>query len=776
MRPRDTIALILIAIALTFAALAIGSAPRWAACGSAMLCLATAVPYVTSRRTASRPSPLLYPLAVAAGLTALQLLPLPRAIAEQLVPAKLALVTENATAWGDPPPTWVMASYDPPATLVELAKLCGYLALAWTCVRLAANRRARRWLAATVAGVATLVAVVTLAHHAAGATRLYGFIDPKFTPQLLGPLINVNHLAGYLGMTVPIALALAMAARGAWRATWLAATVGLTATTLLTASRGGMFSLAAGLVVIVAILVVQRRIGSADSGRRTPPSVAIPAGVVAACAVLLLGLLTAGDVARELEATTLDELSDPFSKYQVWVASGDLVADNHWLGVGKGGFEAAFTPLGPGLRTYSHAENSYLQAVLDFGLPGAAALALALLAAGRSAARRWRNGPLDGAALAALAALMNHDLADFALDLPAVILHAIAIAALLLPERLGTALEGSGARPSAAAPRLIATRAAALAVGAAVVLLAMTSLGAPARDDAADVAATSEPRQRLPQAQAAWARHPADALLAGRTAEALFALQDPRAVAVVNRALSRSPRHSGLHHLAARMLARSQRPAQSASSFAEAVRWATDIGPIVDDVRATFPAPADTAAALPADPRQMWRVLAALDRTTAAALAYARRVAEAFPRDATVQAQLADVALAHRDGDTAHAAALVAWEVDPTARHATLLGRALAARGDLDGARALLQTAVDSTRAASREDRVLLLFALGDVQVALGDPAAAKQTIERASSAAKGHRHLTIHGHLRAAAIEELLGNPNQADWERKQAQALELH
>ena len=128
----------------------------------------------TSRRTSSRPSPLLIPLAVAAGLTLLQLIPLPIAIAEQVASAKLALVRGNAAAWGDPQPTWVMASYDPPATLVELAKLIGYLALAYTCVRLAAIRRARHLLAMIVVGAATAVAVVTLVHHAAGLAEVYG--------------------------------------------------------------------------------------------------------------------------------------------------------------------------------------------------------------------------------------------------------------------------------------------------------------------------------------------------------------------------------------------------------------------------------------------------------------------------------------------------------------------------------------------------------------------------------------------------------------------------
>jgi O-antigen ligase len=775
MRPRDTAALILVAVALAFSALAIGGAPRWAACASAALCLATAIPYVTSRRTASSPSPLLYPLAIAAGLTALQLVPLPRAIAEQLVPAKLALVTENAAAWGDAPPAWVVASYDPPATLVELAKLCGYLALGWTCVRLSAQRRARRWLATAVAGVATLVAVVTLAHRAAGTAEIYGALNPGFPSQLVGPIVNVNHLAAYLGLIVPLALALAVTARGAARAAWLGATVIVAATTLLTASRGGALSLVAGVVVVATLLVVQRRAGVAESGRRTPPSVAIPAAIVTVCAVVLLGALTAGDVAGELEATGLDELRHPHSKYQVWVASLDLLHETHWLGAGRGAFEAGFTPYGPGLRAYSHAENSYLQAALDLGLPGALALAAALVLVARAVVRRWRHGPLEAAVIAGGVALAIHDLADFAIELPAVAAAAIATLAVALPERLGTATDTTGGRAAAPPRRVVVTRIVTLAAFAGVVALAASPLGRGARADAVAVAAVPAPRDQLDAARAAWARHPADAMLAGRTAQAAFALGDPRAVAIINRALARDPRHGGLYHLAARMLARSQRPEQSAAAFAQAIRWSIELGPIVADVVRVFDTPERVAAALPSEPRQLWRVLRALRAHPDHALAYARRVAADHPRDAAVQAQLADVALSRRDAALALAASRAAWGASPTARHATLLGRALTLSGDAAGALAHLTAAVEATSGASRDDRALLLFALAEAQVAGKDPAAAKATLERALAVAEGNRHLMQHGHLRLAAVEDLLGNRNQAEWERRRAAELAL-
>ena len=774
MRPRDTAALILVAIALAFAALAIGGAPRWAACASAALCLATAVPYVTSRRTASSPSPLLYPLALAAGLTALQLVPLPRAIAEQLVPAKLALVTENATAWGDAPPSWTVASFDPPATLVELAKLCGYLALAWTCVRLSAQRRARRWLAAAVAGVATLVALVTLAHHAVGATQVYGVRDPGVSLKLIGPILNPNHQSSLFGLAVPLALGLAIVSTGLVRAGWLVAAATLVATTLLGGSRGGVLGLAAGLIVATTLYVVQRRAGAADTHRRVPLSVAVPGVVVAVCAVVLIGVLAAGDVARELSRTSFDGSQDITSgRYDAWRASTSLIEESPWLGVGKGAFEHAFTRVTPAHEvTFSHVENSYLQAAIDWGLAGALALALALALVARAALAQWRHGPLAAGVLGALVSVAIHDLADFSLELPAVATAAIVAAAIVAHARLGTA-QGDGGKRAPVARRVLATRLAALTAGALIVAAAASPLGRTARADHAHVVALTDATARAAAARAAFARHPASYMLAGRAAEALFAARDPRAVALVNRALTFHPRHGGVHHLAGRMLARSQRPEQAAVELAAAALWSRDPRPIVADVLAIFPDAALAANALPLDARRGARVMGLLGDRRDVALAYGRRLADAHPRDARVHAMLATVALADGRAGIAVDAARAAWELARTAPNATLLGRALSLGGDPAAAIAVMREAADSLDNAPISERVHLLFALADVLTGVADHTGAKQALERAASLAEGNVRLRIAVHERLAGVEDRLGNRNQAEWERARAREL---
>jgi hypothetical protein len=267
MRTRDRVALGAIAATLALAGVLVGGATRWAACVAALAAVGAAAVHLTSRRT-GRPGPLVALIGVALIATAAQLIPLPEAIATIVAQEKWALVRDRAAALGEAGPRWVVASQDPPATLVELAKLLGYLALAWSATRLASQRRARPWLAAAVVGAATLIAVIALGHRLVGATRLYGVFTMPNAEVVPAPLINENHLAGLTAMGSPAgARPRAPVARrpadggvrrsvGARR--YRAAHV--------SRRRGG----AGAGVVVAAVLVAQQRAGSSmtTAGRR----------------------------------------------------------------------------------------------------------------------------------------------------------------------------------------------------------------------------------------------------------------------------------------------------------------------------------------------------------------------------------------------------------------------------------------------------------------------------------------------------------------------------
>lgn len=767
MRSRDRYALFATALALALTGALVGGSTRWAACLASALALVATLPHLTSRRTASRIGPLLTLLVVALAVTAIQLVALPEPLAAILATEKLTLIRDHTAALGQAAPTWVVSSYDPPATLVELAKLVGYAALAWGATRLAAQRRARPWLAAAAIGGATLVAVIALAHRLAGATHLYGVFASPIPDHPAAPLINDNHLASLCALVVPLALGLGLSWSGSRRALAFGAGLVLAAVGLLTASRGGAVGLVAGLAVATIVLVAQRRAGIVDDHRRAPVSVTVPALVVAACALTLFGLVAARDVAFELRHTGLDELSQPASKYQVWSASTQLIADNHWLGVGRGGFESAFTRLSPtGDVVYSHAENSYLQAVLDWGVPGALAIGLALLVLGRAVLRRWRHGPLEAGALGALAAIAVHDLADFSLEMPVVALTVIAIVAILTPAKLGT---DEARQP--VARRVLGLRAGLCALAALVIVVAASPLGRGARDDRAGLP-RAETRGAVSASLDVLHRHPADGLAAGHAAAALYAARDPRAAAVIGRALYLQPDHPGLHLLAAHMLASSQRPRQAATEFALAIAGTIDAAPLIDDLLATIADPVIAARGLPDDPRQMWRVYGVLQarKRFDVGYAYAERLAQYQPARYEPQLHLAWAAYQLKQYDASLRAARAAHAIHPSVLTALALARAHQALGQLDDGIAALVTPPPADTNAQRAEVAGLLAAL---QGQRGDLGAARQTLATAADLLSGEPKLEADLRTALGDLEDRLGHPNQANWERKRASEL---
>ena len=775
MRDRDKVALIACGLAIAFAGLALGGVLRWSAVIIALLGVIAAGAYVTSRRTSSSRSPVSVMLGLAIALTAIQLLPLPLSIARFISPAKAELLVDNAAAWGDPAPSLAMSSFDPPATLVELAKFLGYFAFAYAASRLAANRRTRVRFAQVVAGGGSLVAVIAMAHQLVGAKSLYGFITPPVTETVLGPLFNVNHLASLLAMIVPLSLGLAVWSVGWQRLLWLGSSLLCAAVALLTSSRGGAVGLVAGVVIATVVLIAQRRASATRGEAKAGVGIVLPAILIGACTVLLLGRVTATEVAGELSTTRLDELSQPRSKFQVWKSSTGMLAENRWIGVGKGAFEPAFMKWSEvGDITYSHAENSYLQAALDWGVPGASALIIAGAVLLFAALKRWRHGPIEAGALGAMAAIAIHELADFSLEVPVVALVAISAVVILVPARVGADADGAGHAVAVARSTKIGRG---VLVGFAVLIigLAASPLGRSAHAENNDSAIT-DLTARVAMSRLASSRHPADSIILGRAAQTMLQVGDARAVAIISRALDLNPTHSGMHRLAAAMLTHSQHPSQAAVELSLALSFArtNEIPPILDDVIATFADPDDAASAMPIDPRFAPRIARGLEAKgqSAISLAYGQRIARLNPRSPIAQLALARAAITSRRPELAMPAARAADDLQPSTATAVAVAQARAEAGDFTSAIAGLHAALQSGLASTTPQKVQLLTTLADVLIARGDllgATAALDDLEPLLTDSTSRMGL----HHRRAEIAERAGNHNQAEWERSQVRAL---
>lgn len=701
MRPREKYTQWIGLAILLIAVLGVGGAPRPVLALLGALVAGGLALQVTSRRRA-RPSPLGWVLAAAVALTALQLVPLPAAVSEAFDPIGQELSRDGERLLGETS-SWSALSRDPAGTSYGLAYLIILGGAALLALRIAASEGGRFALVAAVAAVGGLTALVTGLHELVGATALYGLYDPHFaTPFLLGPLLNPNHLGCLFAMSAVASAGLFFHHRqpASARTVWALSTAVTVAGALATLSRGATVALIAGAFVLAVTLVGQRMRGRDDESappRLTLNSVAI--GVVAMCGLALIVYTSGRGVSEQLRATTSAEWSQPGSKYGAWRSAGHLVAEVPWLGIGRGAFETSFTRIHPQSSkvTYSHPENEYVQAVVEWGLPGALLLAGLVGWMAVAAGRRWRTGPVTAAALAGSAAVAVQSVVDFGLELPGIGIPAVALLASLVhaPFRelaLGKKQRQMALRSAAAAVALVASVALLTDCTARVAddhrALAEARL-APSRAGAADAA---DAKEDFALARQVAERHPHDYLAFAVAGGALARQGDPRAMSLLNHALRLHPTHGGTHRAAARLLLAAGAPHQAALEYATAIRGAPSVGPLVQEVARAFSDPELAASALPVEypsPEHLARLLGDA-KADAVAMRWLQRVAVQHPGAPRIGELLFNAATKQGNLELAELGARLRYQHEASSPAALALGQVLVKREKLDEAAELL--------------------------------------------------------------------------------------
>ncbi len=680
MRRREWIAAGLGLSATAAAVLAIGGALRWTQALVALLVAGALVPLAWSRRGLDRRSPLVAVIAVPLVLTAIQLVPLPAGWIAALDPVGAGLRDDGAALVGTEP--WRAITLDAPGSLRALCGFAILLGVAALALRLSLTERGRYRVIAGVAAICGATAAIAGVHELVGATALYGVYEPvQASPAVLGPLLNGNHLGGLMAIGAVLGAALVMHRnqRGWLRATWAAVTAACIAVALATLSRGAARALVGGGLVTAAALIGQRLRADPGRGRRRDQLLtsSLPIGVVAVCGLVIVVYTSAGGVGKQLGDMSLAELQADGSKFGVWRSAIQLVEERPWLGIGRGAFEPAFTRVHPpsARQTASHLENEYLQAVVDWGLIGAVACALAAGWLALVVIRRWHDGALAAGALGALAVIAVQSVVDFGIQLLGLAVPAVAVAGTLA---YGPVRE-LGTRAVLRARLLRIGHVAALAAAAAALVSdattsvdedhrALTGRGAPVA--LAELAAPLE-------------RHPLDYFLYGLAAEAMIRDGDPRAIRTLNHALVLHPTHVGLHRIAARLLHRGGHDAQAALEYAAALRGTRAPQALLREVLAAFKDPATAARAIPTDFPQVdviVRALVQLERIDVATI-WLSQLLKLRPKDAHACELL--YALSLRGGDLAAAEATGRHcvEIAPSRQSRLALARVLFQKG-----------------------------------------------------------------------------------------------
>ncbi|MCS6816480.1 MAG: O-antigen ligase family protein [Blastocatellia bacterium] len=338
------------------------------------------------------------------------------------------------------------ASQDPSGTrraMWRLALLSGYFGLAIELLR-STRRMAAAFVVLLLLGFS--LALVGLVQKLAGSERLLWVREVEAAEIAFGPFVNRNHAAGFLEMLFPLPVA-AILGRGVARERWgicavLALVMGIAIA--LTGSRGGVLVLG---VQMLALPLLWRAM-NAGADRRLRSGVLIVALLSAgiSAGVLWIGaepIVSRWRMPEDVGAT----LSNPPDRPRIWRATGEMIRDHFWGGVGLGAYPVAYTRYdrSTGFARVEQAHNDYLQLVAELGVSGVLLLLGLLFALWRATWRalaRVADSPTArferALALGVTVALLGvgiHSAFDFGLQVTANALLFLLLVALL--ENLG---------------------------------------------------------------------------------------------------------------------------------------------------------------------------------------------------------------------------------------------------------------------------------------------------------------------------------------------------
>ncbi len=428
---------------LVFAPLPFGSVQPWAVLaielGAAALALA-ALPVLWGEAGAltGRARGLLAAAVVLVGIGLGQLLPLPagpvRALAGPTAEARAAVAAVLPELnFGS------TITLSAPATLDATLRMAAYALIGLVAALAMRTRRDRRTLAIALATIGGLQALYGCAEYLSGNQHIFRYAKRYFLDEATGTFINRNHFAGYLAMSLPLALALVLGRdrpggdpAGGWRQRILriaapegraallgaAAAMAMWAGVLLSSSRAGLACALAATVLMLPGFSRRRVLWLAAL------TLLVPLGWLLFAEVRAPGERFA-DLARDLSTIG--------GRWPTWRATAEMAVAYPWLGVGLGTFAAALPLFDTGAHdvTYLHAHNEWLQVLAEGGpLALAAVLAVAVWLAWRLVASLRQRDPSLGerCLLASFAAIALFSVTDFCLRIPA---NAVLLAVLL---------------------------------------------------------------------------------------------------------------------------------------------------------------------------------------------------------------------------------------------------------------------------------------------------------------------------------------------------------
>jgi O-antigen ligase len=328
-------------------------------------------------------------------------------------------------------------------TRVELQLLTAYMLLLF--VMMQAYYRPSHWRGFIwfLMGLGFFVSLFGILQHLTFNGKLYWFRVMRYGGYPFGPYVNRNHFAGFAELLIPVALVPLVLGKVRKERLFIVVLFALVpiVALLLSASRGGIVSLAVEMLVLMLILMARRARGRAL--------------VLVGAAVLIAVLAVSWIGARQI--------LERFSGYQsVDISAGKrgsmsrdtwrIFMDHPVLGTGLGTLQLVFPPydsLYDG-KIVNHTHNDYLEALAETGALGGLCCLWFLCVLLAESWRGLRNAGNNFGSAVNLSGLVGcsgflvHSLADFNLHIPAnalLFLISAHLATLQIPKSANARLE-----------------------------------------------------------------------------------------------------------------------------------------------------------------------------------------------------------------------------------------------------------------------------------------------------------------------------------------------
>jgi O-antigen ligase len=350
-----------------------------------------------------------------------------------------------------PPVSWVVALFMGYAVLryfqadieyvarQEVIRVLLYGCLFFIIINHLHHQESLQLIAYVLIAIATIISAYAIYQFATNSPYVLRYVKPvMYMKRASGTYICPNHLAGFLEMIFPLALAYLFMGKVShivrvligYGVLMMLAGIGVTI------SRGGWIVTGIALLVFFALLIRKR-------------SYRIPALIF--LVFLVVGMIFAYSNAHNVR----EQFQQRFSSTQwnnirlsIWKSAVEMWKDEPWLGVGPGHFDYRF-------RQYrsknvqmrpERVHNDYLNTLADWGVVGFALVASAWLLMYLGALKTWkfvRHNPdgltsrktnkaawVLGGCIGILAILL-HSFLDFNFQIPANAILAVAIMALV---------------------------------------------------------------------------------------------------------------------------------------------------------------------------------------------------------------------------------------------------------------------------------------------------------------------------------------------------------